>query len=301
MPASLNSFMGTDWLVLGGFFIALIVWVKFFHNNPFKGHLISRWKGLKKKDDHQVLLEEAHQVMAEGHWGLAEEKFRFLVSLRPDDLEPHLGLAESLFDESVKGVKKYPAKQAEALIHYRWVLDHLLQTGKTKEALALYQKLIGPYRPEDIGERFGSLVLTDARPPGDVPAAPQDVPKGKGNKLHTDFGSFEGAGNYAQAKVVLDEILLREDIHGLTPAFLSRAGEVCLRVQAIGNAERLFEEVARRGDVNQTVRALEILARYWLKNRKQADLLLLYKESQYRFPTIDVFPEWVELGEKLKS
>jgi hypothetical protein len=212
-----------------------------------------------------------------------------------------LGLAESLFGQAIKGVKKDTAKKEEALQKYRWVLDHYIREQKTYEALGLYKRLLGHYSASEMGERYRSLVGDYAKQTGNIILHGKDDLVEFEKVFLTDFNNFEGVGNYFKAHVVLLEILEKIEVSELDPSFLSRAGEVCLRVKDIKLAEKLFEAVAKRGDLRQTVRALDVLARYWLRTPQQPALNFLYKDSAARFHNLYLFPEWVELGEKLKT
>jgi hypothetical protein len=54
-----------------------------------------------------------------GEFAMAEKEYRSLLQVLPDDVGAHFGLAECLFDQSIKGLRKDPAKREEALEHYK--------------------------------------------------------------------------------------------------------------------------------------------------------------------------------------
>lgn len=264
------------------------------------GWIAARFLKFDKENVLETQLNYANGLYQEGAYRMAEDEFRSLLKAHPEDLEVRFGLAESLLDQSIRGFRRDPRKKSEALVHYLWILDRLNREEKAGEAADLYQTLLGPYTREELGEKHAFLASANAKKSGKIIVEDEESYLRKREKLFSDFNALESTGKYKKAYGVLGEILQGNEVHLLEPSFLARAGEVALRIKDIGMAERLFESVAKRGDMPQTVRALDVLSRYWLKGRKQLDLHFLYKTSAQRFSEIHLFPEWVELGTKLK-
>jgi hypothetical protein len=295
-----GMFLGLIAAIIAGL-PAFLFWRRYIDKNPFKYTGVSRWSGFRKKTPAELQMENAKKLLSEGAHGMAENEYRSLLEKSPDNLEAHSGLAESLFEQAIKGLRKDPIKRKEALEQFQWILDHYLRGNKPDKAAVLYKRLLGPYTAEEIGEGHQVRVEGHVQKTGDVIVQDSQSYLDHRKKLQDDFSSVEGAGKYREAHSVLNHLLLKSEIHQLDPSFLARAGEVCLRVQDIGLAERIFESVAKRGDLKLTVRALEVLSRYWLKTPRQPELSRLYLNSSDRFIDLNLFPEWVELGHKLKG
>jgi len=295
-----NDFELLACCVYGGFFLAFLIWLKFYRPYFFKKYGVSRWSGFKKKTDNQILKETAQKFLAEGTFNTAENLFTPLLKTMGDDLKVRLGLAESLYGQAMlRGLRKNLQKKAGALEQYQWVLDYYLRERHFHEATTLYRRLLGPYSADEIGIKFKALIRVAAETLGTVVVHAESDRVERVTKLHDEFNAFESAGKFLQAQAVLEDILKFEDIVNLEPSFLSRAGEVCLQAKRLTSAEKLFESVAKRGDAAQTARALEVLAQFWLETPKQIHLTVLYKGTKWRLATLDEFPKWVELGEKL--
>ncbi len=280
--------------------VCFFIWLRSFEVFPEWGE-ISKWKGFRRKSQKEILGETAQKALGQGDFNIAENLFRELLRDHPDDGEAHRGLAESLFGQSNRGVRKDAEKRTEALEQYQWVLRYYLGHQRPGEALTLYRRILGPYSAEEIGEKFKPLLSQAAEGLGTVAVHNRDDLLEYRRKLHAEFEGMEAAGKYPQAQAVSDEILKNEPLGDLEPGFLIRMGEVGLRAGNPKAAEPLFEEVAKRGDRGQTLRALEVLARFWLKTPKQPHLTHLYQGSAERFATLDESHEWVELGRKLKQ
>lgn len=132
--------------------ISLTIWKWWFVQDPFKHHRISRWRGLfQRKSPFELGLDRAARFLKEGSYRNAEEAYRACLQKDPERLEVRLGLAESLFEESLKGVLKDRLKRAEALEHFRWVLRHYKKTGREELGKKLGARLVGPYSREELG------------------------------------------------------------------------------------------------------------------------------------------------------
>lgn len=138
-------------ILLLGFIPAFIFWYHFFVKDPQRKRGISRWSGFRKKSLTKFQLETANNLLSQGSYGTAENEYRSLLKSLPDEIEVHLGLAECLFDQSIKGLKKYPEKKEEALVHYKWALDFYNRKGEPDAAMGLYKRLLGPYSESELG------------------------------------------------------------------------------------------------------------------------------------------------------
>ena len=281
-------------------FVCFILWGKLFNVLPEEKE-ISKWNGLKIKTDLDVLKETAQESLGQGDFNIAENQFRTLLEKYPNDFDCHKGLAESLFGQVHWGVRKDQPKKREALEQYRWVFDHYLRNKNQHDVVNLYRKLLGPYTVEEIGEKYKIFVTESAEAIGTVAVHDGQDSRERNRRLHVEFDGLANEGKLLQAQVVLEEILKVEDIRNIETIFLCRMGEVCQRAGKQKATETIYEEVSKRGDERQTVKALEVLARFWLNTPKQLHLVHLYKGSAERFATIDDSPEWVEIGQKLKK
>ncbi len=287
--------------LLSGTAIAFFTWKKWFFHNPYTEKPVSRWSGIKKKKPEVFQLETAQHLLARGSFDLAEKAFKSLLETAPGSVEAHVGLAECLFHEVIKGLRTDQGKKAEALTQYQWILDYYIKAGQNREMVDLYKKLLGPYTAKEFGEKYRAFMDEHAKDHGGALVQDRVTFEEHRKKLREDFDVYEGRGDFSHAYNTIEEILKKDDLFDIDPALLSRGGEVCLRVNEIKTAEKIFEFVAKRGDLPQTVRALEVLSQYWLKTQRQIDLARLYRESDSRFVDCHLFPEWVELGKKLRE
>ncbi len=287
--------------VATGFIISFLVWMKFFYENPNKYRKISRWAGLKRKSDDQHFKEMTQKLLKEGSFGIAEGQFKILLGIRPEDFEVHLGLAESLFGQVEWGLRKDSDKKGDALKEYQWVMRYYLQHEQLNEAVDLYKKILGPYSSQEIGGELKSLIENAAEKMGTIVVHDGDDFIVHLQKLHDEFDFYEKAGKYLQAESVVEDILKHEVIHDIDPDLLVRMGEVCLRNKKDRLVEDIFEQVVKRGDMLQTIRALAVLERFWMYSTRRPRLAQLYKESEGRFATIDESHEWLELGKRLRT
>jgi tetratricopeptide (TPR) repeat protein len=297
-----KSLMSLGLALISGSGVCVFLFYKFFINIGGKKDAISRWDGINLKSKEQLLKESAQKELREGFFNIAEDQFRTLMKTIPFDLETRLGFAESLFGQAILGdVRKDREKKTEALEHFRWALDYYLRKQDHDNALKLYKKILGPYSIEEIGEKFKPLISESAQAIGTVAVHDgHDLIESK-RKLHAEFDELINQGKLLQAQAVLEEILKYQEIYNMEPTFLCRLADVSLRAGNQRTTERIYEEVSKRGDERQTVKALGILARFWLNTPKQLHLAHLYKGSAERFVTIDDSPEWVELGQKLRQ
>jgi len=139
--------------LLVGFIPAFFIWRKMFHKEVSGKGEVSRWSGFKKKKPLEIQLETAEALLYQGSFEMAEKEYRALLQALPEEIQVHLGLAESLFDQAVKGLRKNPEKRAEALVHYRWGLDFFQRNSRSTEALVLYKRLSGPYSEQELGTK----------------------------------------------------------------------------------------------------------------------------------------------------
>ena len=151
MPRLIDIVYLTCAILFLGFIPVFLLWNHWFNKDPFKHSKTSRWTKFRKKTPIELQLESAKNLLSRGSYGQAEILFRTLLKSLPDDVGIHLGLAECLFDQSIKGVKKDPAKKAEALEHYKWVIGFYTKAGESGEILALYKRLLGPYSESELG------------------------------------------------------------------------------------------------------------------------------------------------------
>lgn len=296
-----GEFVMLGGFVATGFLISFGVWWYWFHEDIHKHRRHSRWDGLRRKSDDEIYKEMALKLLREGAYGLAEEQFKILLGVRTDDPEVRLGLADSLLGQVEWGVRKDAGKMNEALPHFMWVLEHYLQTRKLHEAIQLYKRLLGPYSGKEMGEDIKSRIDAVSDELGTIIVHDGEDFSVHLGKLHQEFELYEQSARHGQAQSVVDDILKCESIDDIEPGFLARLGEIALRNNKDRQAERIFEQVAKRGDKLQTIRALEVMARLWMDSARRPRLAHLYDESAERFATIDESHEWVELGKKIRS
>jgi hypothetical protein len=143
-------FMTWGFLFLG-LIPAFLIWRRWFNKDPFERNPSFFLAWFKKKSPLESRLESAKKNLSQGYIDVAEKEFRYLLLDLPGEVTVHLGLAECLFDKSIKGVRKDLGKREEALLHFKWALDFYSRAGEFGETLALYRKLLGPYSETELG------------------------------------------------------------------------------------------------------------------------------------------------------
>jgi hypothetical protein len=285
--------LGTIWAVS-----MALIWYKWFYT-PGPKNQVTNWSGLKKLSLEEKEILVAQDLMNEGSYHQAEMIYRTLLQSPSASLEVQLGLAESLYQQINHGIRNDAAKKQEALRHYQGVLEGYLAQKRLVEMFSVYERLLGPYSQNEIGDKYAEALRPYAEELGRA-LVPEDRVRLR-EKNQAKFDKAESAQNYPQAYASFTYLLETNQIEELSPTLLCRGAEICLKLNDVKLAERVFETVARRGDRDETVRALSVLSRYWLKTPKQPTLSQLYKDSGQRLATIDDHPQWVELGIRLRE
>jgi hypothetical protein len=147
----INFLLTVTLIMLFGAIPVYLAWRYWIVGDLFRSDEVKGWKGLRRKTPGEMRLEQAGKWLAGGSAELAVKLYREHLETSPDDPVARLGLADSLMDLSVRGTKKEPEKRAEALVHYRWVLERYARTGEKEKAAALLRRLEGPFARQELG------------------------------------------------------------------------------------------------------------------------------------------------------
>ncbi len=256
--------------------------------------------GFKKQNREELLWDKAVALKEEGFHALAASEFIALLPQKSGDPGIHREIGECLFHSGSAGRRGREDARKLALAHFLKAIDLHVHRGEKPEAVALYARIREPYDreiPREVHERMGILAEKGYGGAGVL----REDPAVRLDRLVEELKARLNAADPVKAYAVLSEIAGMEGIGKLPPVLLYLAAETALRAKDAGLAERLFEQVALKGDEGQTMRALSFLARAWLKTPRQTRLADLYRASRERHANIDLRPEWKEMGEMLRQ
>jgi membrane associated rhomboid family serine protease len=256
--------------------------------------------GFKKQNLEELLWDKAQGLKEEGFHALAAEEFIAQLPRRPDDPEIHREIGECLYHSQSLGRRGREDVRRLALSHLMQAMDLHIRRGEKAEAVELYSRVVEPYRkdiPQDVHDRMRTL---SEKGYGAASLVRED-PAARLDRLVAEMKERMNAADPVRAYAVLSEIVGMDGTGKLTPVTLFLAAETAARAKDQGLAERLFEQVALKGDEDQTMRALLFLSRAWLKTPRQTRLTDLYRASRERHANIDLRPEWKDLGERLRQ
>jgi membrane associated rhomboid family serine protease len=264
------------------------------------GMLAGPLLGFKKQSREEILWEKALTLKEQGMFAQAAEEFIALLPGRSEDPVIHREIGDCLQRAGRLGRRSKEETRAEAFSYFRRAIDLHVHRGEKAEAVELYSGMLGPLGDlitPDLRERMSLLAVKGY---GNVSNAIRD-PLVRRAALEAAVREKWNCGDTGGAYAVLVEMAGLEGMGQWPPIVLSLGAETALRAKDIGLAEKLFEQLALKGDEKQTLRALQYLSKGWLKTPQQRRLVDLYRSSRERHANIDLVPEWVELGLKLKQ
>jgi len=244
--------------------------------------------------------DKARDLKEEGYHALAAEEFLAQLPRRPNDPIIHREIGECLYLSQSLGRRGKEDVRRLALAHFLQAIDHHVHRGEKAEAVDLYAKIRVLYVKEIPPSLVERMTTLSGKGFGTAVILPQDMEK-KRVHLEEKLKERMNEGDHVQAYAALTELVGMDAVGKMGPLGLILGAEAASRSKDAGLAERMFEQVALRGDERQSLRALLYLGRAWLKTPRQSRLADLYRISRERHTNIDMNPEWVELGEKLRS
>lgn len=266
----------------------------------FGGLAAARFLGLKKESMEEVHLERATLLRELRSYAEAIEVFKQVLALNPQNALAHQESGFCYLGIQNPRNSSDPNKEY-ARWHFTQALELYLKQGNYQDATSLYERLMKYFKTVDFPEKI-PLLLRSQQDKGVGPQAVlTDDPVERRRILEENFKGLYHRGSYPSAHSTLQELLAFQEAEELDLSLLEAAAEVCVRMKAQGEAEDHFERLAKKGDERQTVRAMTVLARSWLRTPKQLQLNVLYRRAQERLSKLDAYDEWIKLGEQLKG
>jgi membrane associated rhomboid family serine protease len=271
------------------------------HIGGFLGGLAAAgWLGLKKESQEELWMEQAVLFRDSKMYADALREFQQVLALNPDNALAH---QESGF--CYWGLHN-PARTGDPNLEkarkaFAEALELFLKQGKHHEAMLLFERVLKFFKLSDFPEKIPILLRAHQTPGDFAQALLTDDPAERLKILQENFKGQFHRGSYSSARQTLRELAEVLETRLMEPSLLEAAGEVCSRVKDQPGLDLYFEFLGKTGDERQTVRALSVLARTWMRTPKQTRLAFLYKGAKERLPKLDAFDEWVQLGEQLRG
>ena len=269
------------------------------HIGGFLGGLaVAPFLHLRKESREEAHMEMGQLCRESRAFQPAIQEFQEVLKINPGNTPAHeqLGFCFLGLHRPDKTADTY---REQARVRFEEALELYLKEGKFNEATLLFERLMKFF---DVKEFQGKIpVLLNAQQPSDgmAQAVLTSDPAERRRILLENFKAQGHRGSYQAAHQTLQELRGLLEPEDMEPATLELAGEVCLRVQDQKGVEVYFERLSKKGNERQTVRALTMLSRGWLKTPKQMHLAVLYRHAEERLANLKLFDEWVQLGEKL--
>lgn len=257
--------------------------------------------GFPKQNREEILWDKAVALKEGGFPALAAEEFLEQAPKRLDDPVVHREIGECLLRAGkFKRLSKDEVRKT-ALTHLTRAIDLHVHRGEKAEAVNLFGRMRDQMPPGEIPTGLQERMTILAQKGYGTPLREWSDPVTRRVQLEEELREKWNAGDQAGAYSLLVELGGMESLGQWPPIVLYLGAETAARMKDTGLAERLYEQVALKGDEAQTLRALLYLSRAWLKTPRQRRLSDLYRVSRERHVNIDQHPEWVELGVNLRS
>jgi membrane associated rhomboid family serine protease len=271
------------------------------HIGGFLGGLAAaRFLGLKEQSAEEIHLDLGQEYREARMFKPAAEEFETALKIKPENALANENLGFCYWGLHLPN-KVGDTYLERSRLRFEKALELYLKQEKYSEATLLYEKLMKWFSAKDFPEKIPVILRAHQARDGLSQAVLTDDPKERRRILEENFMSQAHRGVYQAAHLSLRDLLPMMEVSEMEPSFLEAAGEVCLRMKDQEGVETFFDQLSKKGDERQAVRALTVLSRYWLKTPKQLRLVQLYRAAEERLMYIKSSDEWVQLGGQLKG
>jgi membrane associated rhomboid family serine protease/tetratricopeptide (TPR) repeat protein len=269
------------------------------HLGGFIGGLaVGPFLGLRKQSEEEIHLDLGLQFRQARAFKPALDEFREALKINPENAFTYECIGYCYLGLH-RPDKTADTHREDARRKFEEALEIYLKQEKFQEATVLFERLMKFFDVKDFPEKIPVLLRAQQPQDGLAQAVLTSDPGERRRVLLENFTGQAHRGSYQGAYQALQELKGLLEPEEMAPGTLEQAGEVCLRVKDQKGAEVFFERLSKKGDDRQTVRALSVLSRRWLRTPKQRQLAVLYKNAEERLLNLKLFDEWLQLGEKL--